>query len=117
MIQPIEDSAENPSAISARVSIRLVHAARRIRLSAGGAVIHEWTPGVDDLLLEEPVTLPFSEDRSELPIEIEWPPGTPDSVAELRVEPDGLPARSINVWGSSGGADEVVAFSWNGGDR
>jgi hypothetical protein len=43
---------------------------------------------------------------------VEWPEGTPDTVAEVTIEPDGLAAQTVNVWGTGGRAEEIVSVSW-----
>jgi hypothetical protein len=104
-------TATHASRVPAHVSLHFVHAPVGARLKAGDKMLHEWKPGKPDTELEEDVTLPISEGRSEFTVQIEWPAGTPATVAELRVEPDGLPARTANIWGT-GSADEVIALTW-----
>ncbi len=97
--------------VPARVMLRFVHAPVQVRLFAGETPLHEWKPAKPDTELEAEVNLPLSEGRSEFTVKIEWPAGTPNTMAELRVEPDGLATRTANIWGE-GSADEVVALTW-----
>ena len=102
--------------VPAHVSLHFVHAPVAARMKAGETLIHEWKPAKPDMELEEEVTLPLSGGRSEFTVQIEWPAGTPRSVAELRIEPEGYAVRNANIWGE-GSADEVVAFSWKEGSH
>lgn len=102
--------------VPARVSLRFVHAPAQVTVSADGKVLLSYT-GSAELAFEETVPLPLSENRIELTAVITWPPGTPDSVAELTVEPEGLESRTANIWSSNAAADELVSFSWKGGAR
>jgi hypothetical protein len=97
--------------VPAHVSLHFVHAPVSARLKNGDRVMDEWKPDKPDTELEEDIHLPVSQGRSEFTVQIEWPAGTPMTVAELRVDPDGLPSRTANIWGS-GSADEVVVLTW-----
>ena len=112
-----QNDAAPAATTSARISIRLVHLAATVRLIDGNAVLHEWKPSPQELQLEESVRIPMNEQRTEFTVQINWPAGTPDTVAELRVEPDGLAARLTNLWSSGGSVDEVVSLTWKGDDR
>lgn len=111
---PVAQTEKITAGISSRVSLRLVHAAQSIRLLSENSILHDWRPAAGELLLEDSISMPMNDGRSEFTVQIEWPAGTPDTVAELRVEPDGLPARTANVWSSGGTAEEVMALSWKG---
>lgn len=96
----------------ARVSLRFVHAPLAVKLMADGQTLHEWTALAGALVLEESVTLPLVEDRVEIMVQITWPAGTPETVAELQVEPDGREKKRANVWSVDGAADELIALTW-----
>jgi hypothetical protein len=96
----------------ARVALRFVHAPSSVKLMADGRALHEWTAPAGELVLEESVTLPLAEERVELTVQITWPAGTPETVAELQVEPDGREKRRANVWSADGAADELIALTW-----
>ncbi|HEX2748481.1 MAG TPA: hypothetical protein VHM91_10815 [Verrucomicrobiales bacterium] len=108
------EPVHSAGSVPAHVSLHFVHAPVSARLKAGETLIHEWKPGKPDTELEEDVNLPLSGGRSEFSVQIEWPAGTPRSVAELRIEPEGYAARNANIWGE-GSAEEVVAFAWKEG--
>jgi hypothetical protein len=113
--EPVAAAAPGGS-VPAHVSLRFVHAPVSARLKAGDKVLHEWKPDQPDTELDEDVILPLTEGRSEFTVQIAWPAGTPATVAELRVEPDGLPSRTANIW-ATGSADEVIALTWKEGSR
>ena len=97
--------------VTAHVMLRFVHAPVSARLKAGDRLLHEWKPDKPDTELDEDVSLPLTGGRSEFTVQIEWPAGTPETVAELRVEPDGMSSRTANIWGT-GSTEEVVALTW-----
>jgi hypothetical protein len=102
--------------LRARVVLNFVHAPRSIAIKNGAAVLHSWKPETAVSRVEETMSLPVAEGHTEITVQIQWPAGTPRTVAEMIVEPDGLPARTVNVWSGEGGeADEVVSFTWKGG--
>ena len=77
-------------------------------------MLHEWKVSNPTLLLEDSISLPLHDDRAEFTVQIQWPAGTPEPFAELRVEPDGLAARTANIWSSSESADELITLTWKG---
>ena len=103
--------APAPGRVASFVSLRFVHAPVRVVMKTGESVLHEW-PAPGGLLLEDTVSVPLSDDRTEFSLQIEWPAGTPDTVAELKVEPEGRESRSTNVWGREGKADELITLNW-----
>ena len=60
---------------------------------------------------EEEVTLGIHDGFIELIVHVEWPPDTPESVVDLTLEPDGLPAQSASAWGRAK-LDTVMVFDW-----
>ncbi len=100
--------------VSSHVSLRFVHAPVSVRLRNGEVVLHEWTSPAGVRLLEESVAMPFNDSRAEFTAQITWPSGTPDTMVEIKVEPDGKPSRSANVWSSGPAADELVSLTWEG---
>jgi len=111
---PVPDAPEGgkEAGVPARVSLRFVHAPASVKLMADGKALHEWTAPAGATVLEESVKLPMEEERTELTVQITWPAGTPKSVAELKVEPDGREPRVANVWGADGAADELITLTW-----
>lgn len=115
-LEPMENSvaAEPGGNVSSHVSLRFVHAPVSVRLKNGGAVLHEWTSPAGGHRLEETVAMPFNDNRAEFTVQITWPASTPETTVEIKVEPDGKAARSVNVWSSGGSADELVTLTWEG---
>jgi len=107
-------AAEPGSTVSSHVSLRFVHAPVSVRLKNGEAVLHEWTSPIGGRLLEETVAMPFHDSRAEFTVQITWPAGTPETMVEIKVEPDGKGARSVNVWSSGAATDELVTLTWEG---
>jgi hypothetical protein len=99
----------------AHVSLRFVHPPQVVRLKSGDVILREWIVSSPELLLDDSIALPFTDHRSEFSVEVEWPAGTPDTVIALTVEPDGLAARTNNIWSSGNRADELVTMTWKGG--
>lgn len=48
----------------------------------------------------------------ELDVEAAWPEGSPGSMAEISVAPDGLDERKQNVWAGNGMISEILRFEW-----
>jgi hypothetical protein len=105
------DLVENT--VNALVKVRFVHPPLTATLHPSGKPPLEWeSRGL--LLFEETVKLPFDSQRTEFSLLIRWPEGTPDTLAEVTVEPESLPSRTQNLWSSGGTADEVISFTWEG---
>lgn len=100
--------------ISSYVSLRFVHAPVSVRLMNGGDVLKEWADAGGALLLDDTMQLPFNERRSEFTVAVTWPAGTPMTMVEITLEPDGLAARKVNVWSEGAAADELVTLTWEG---
>lgn len=103
------------ASVNAHFSLRFVHAPGSITLSAGDRPLATLRPsGPETLIFSGTLPLPLTENRTEIQVDIRWPEGTPDTVAELLIEPDGREARSANIWSSGPVAGELVTFSWKG---
>lgn len=114
-VEPGRPAAADPDGrISSHVSLHFVHAPVTVRLKDGAAVLHEWAAPGGARLLEDTVVLPFSDNRTEITVQITWPAGTPETNVEIRVEPDGKASRKDNVWSSGAAADELVTLTWEG---
>lgn len=114
MVTETDQAAASPSAspaINTHLSLRFVHMPQKIVLSCNDQpLLTREAPGT--LTLEETIDLPIAESRAELQALITWPEGTPDTVVELKIEPDGIAGRTANIWSSGATADEIVTFSW-----
>jgi hypothetical protein len=86
-------------------SVSVSHLGREL-WGASGAGTAEF--GFD---LRLPATL--AADGVDLLLSVRWPAGTPESVAELTLEPPSLDSRTRSAWGE-GSLDEVLAFTWTG---
>jgi hypothetical protein len=109
-----DQPATAPSAtpvINTHVSLRFVHVPEKIVLNCNDQpLLTKESPGA--LSVEDTIELPVAEGRAELQALITWPDGTPYTVVELKLEPDGLAGRNANVWSTGTTADEIVTFSW-----
>jgi len=98
--------------LTSSVRIRCVHAPESITLSSAGQTLHTWSNPDHDLSFEDSINLPIENLRTEFTIAIRWPDDTPETMAEITIEPDGLAARTINVWATTTTTEEVVSTSW-----
>ena len=105
------ESPDKGGAVSSHVRLHCGHAPSSVRLRNGETLLHEWSspPGS---ILEETLALPFNDNRTEFTVQATWPAGTPETVIEITVEPDGKAARMANVWASGAAADELVTLTW-----
>lgn len=94
-----------------QVSVRLAHAATEASLWRGQQMLHTWPLPQPSTEFEATVNLPHEGALTEFEIRLTWPAGTPQTLAEITVEPPGLASRSQNVWGT-GHAAEVLTFTW-----
>jgi hypothetical protein len=77
------------------------------RITAGQTELWE---GRGDAEVE--VELPLERGGLDLRIRAVWPPGTPRTVVEVILEPDGYEPRKQTFW-SEGNLNEVAGFSFN----
>jgi hypothetical protein len=105
------DSTSTPT-LTSSVRIRCVHAPESITLSSAGHPLHAWSNPDHDLAFEDSIDLPIEHLRTEFTIAIRWPDNTPETMAEITIEPDGLAARTLNVWSTTPTTEEVVSTSW-----
>jgi hypothetical protein len=108
--------ADGPRSVNSYVSLEFVDTPQSVRLASGGKVLREWPSAPNSAplknLLEDNVPLPLDEYCAELDVQVQWPAGTRKTNVELRLEPDGLPARKATVWSSGGRAEELITLSW-----
>lgn len=105
------DPASTPT-LTSPVRIRCVHPPESITLSAAGQTLHSWSNPDQNLTFEDSIALPIDNLRTEFTIAIRWPDHTPETMAEITIEPDGLTTRTINVWATNPTTEEVVSTSW-----
>jgi hypothetical protein len=98
--------------ITSLVRIRCVHPPLTISLSSQGQTLHSWENPDGGLSFEDSFALPIEDLRTEFTIALRWPDDTPETMAEITIEPDSLATRTINVWASSPSTEEVVSTSW-----
>ena len=112
---PVSSGPVQPSlvrTVSSLISLRFVHKPQMVRLMEGRKVLHEWNDAPPGMELSESVPLTLSEGRSEFTVQIAWPADTPDTMAEIKVEPDSMPPWSGNVWSNRATVDEVLNIPW-----
>jgi len=94
------------------VTLVLVHPVTSASMWKDGRMIFEWkAPQQLGTRLEATVDLPYFEGTAEFELRLQWPEGTPKSVAEVTLAPEGLDAKTQNVWGD-GRAEEIVTLGW-----
>lgn len=94
------------------IHIRLVHPALEAGIYREDKLVHAWKLPDDGQELNASVELPYVAKSMEIEVRLKWPDGTPETVAEVTLEPENLPGKSQNIWGS-GETSEVLNFSWN----
>jgi hypothetical protein len=67
----------------------------------------------EDQSVDRSMALPIEEGRVEVLVQVKWPEGTPETVCELTLEPDGLEAQTISLWGEEL-LEEIYSFHWKG---
>lgn len=103
--------ADAAQIVGTNIGIRLAHPAEAASLWLGEKLVQEWKPAVDGQRLEARLELPMNESAMEFEVRLKWPENTPQTVAEISVEPDGMPARQTNLW-ARGHTEEVIHFNW-----
>lgn len=109
----IHDAASEASIRPGRGIVKFAHRPESIVLRHLDVVLwsqHE----CDTNEIEFEVGLPSFDpaDGIDLLLEVQWPEGSPESVAQLTLEPDSLEGRSATVWGE-GSLTEIVTFVWS----
>lgn len=92
------------------IRLRFAHLPERFRILVGETLLWQ-ASAVEDVRLDRDIVLPLHQSLVELSVQVHWPPGTPETVCELILEPDGLAERRQSAWGEST-LDEIMAFSW-----
>ena len=92
------------------IRLRFAHLPERFRILAGETLLWE-ARVVEDARLDRDIILPLQASLVELSVQVHWPPGTPETVCELILEPDGLAERRQSSWGEST-LHEIMTFSW-----
>ncbi len=112
----VEKKTPAPSERTIRcvVTVKFVHAPQSLKLSAGDRVVADWTNADEDLRWEESLDLPADGKRLEFSLAVKWPDKTPDTIAEVTVEPEGSESKAKNLWSSGAAADEVISLTWEG---
>ncbi len=110
---PPGESLDHEGRVSSHVRLRCGHAPSRVLLKHGETLLHEWGSPAGTIL-EETLMLPLTDNRTEFTVQATWPAGTPETVIEITIEPEGKAARMVNVWASGPAADELVTLSWEG---
>ena len=96
--------------VTTSVSVRLVHPAQEVSLRKGEKLLHTWKPA-EGTELQASIPLPLEESTMEIEVSLIWPEGTPNTVAEIKLEPENLEARTANIWGQ-GSTSEILTFQW-----
>ena len=109
---PPAAAVDTSGSVEASVRFRCVHAPRSLAVTAAGRPLARWENAAGDLAFEERVALPWEARRTEFTVTASWPDGTPETVIEVTIEPDGLEARTTNLWSSGGTLEEIVGTTW-----
>ncbi len=105
-----DEAAPALSGVHAWAELRFAHAPEMARLVTGTNVLWEGRAPVA-LRVGVDVQLPLNEGRIPVEISVSWPADVGQSVVELTLEPDGLPAQSRRLWGN-GQAGDLWEFQW-----
>lgn len=107
---PTAPSGVSQEAISTWMTIRFAHRPESIEILSGKNKVLMLTE-FESNTFEQEVSLAIREDQLELRITVKWPEGTPESICEMALAPDGLEEQSAHAWGSET-LDEIFSFSW-----
>ena len=91
-------------------TFRFAHRPEKCVLTVNGIAL--WTIlAPEENRIDQSIPLPIEQDRVEVLVSVTWPEGTPETVCELTLEPDGLPGQQVSVWGS-GSIEELLLYHW-----
>ncbi|MCE9612685.1 MAG: hypothetical protein K8T26_00320 [Lentisphaerae bacterium] len=90
-------------------TVRLAHPADALTLSQDGELLLQ--RGGGDMRVEAEVPLRLRAGVATVSMDVTWPPAVEQSVVEVTLEPDGLPAQSQRLWGR-GSASTIMEFRW-----
>jgi hypothetical protein len=93
-----------------RLSARFVHPPSRLRVCNGPEILWE-SAALSTTSASARCTLPLAIAAVDLRVEVEWPAGTPETVVELTLEPDGLDTLSRTAWGT-GTVETILSYTW-----
>ncbi len=112
VVAPPPETVEGMKARSTVVTLVLVHPASAAALWKDGRMLWQWAdPLRMGTRLETTLDLPYFEGTVEFELRLQWPQGTPRSVVEVTLSPEGLDAKTQNAWGD-GGVEELVSQQW-----
>ena len=90
-------------------TIRTAHPLRQLEIRHEGTLLCQLdAPALE---IEEEWDLSIGPTGLELAVRATWPEGTPESVIEIRLEPDRLDRKSATLWGQ-GTLDDFMEFQW-----
>jgi hypothetical protein len=107
---PASIPAPAPERTEARLAARFVHPPLRFRVACGPETLWDASPPPPSgtfILCH----LPPIDGNIDLRVEVEWPDGTPETVLELTLEPDGWETRSKTLWGR-GNVSSLLTYVW-----
>ncbi|MFT7512975.1 MAG: hypothetical protein ACI9QL_002183 [Candidatus Omnitrophota bacterium] len=111
VLQPIEELTPlEVLLLPTWLTIRFAHQPVAFEILAGQHSLWSMNPA-DAIKSDREIALYIPESLIELNVRVVWPAGTPQTVCELTLEPDGLATQSLTVWGE-GTLDEIMTFSW-----
>ena len=79
------------------IQLRLVHPVLEAGIYRDDKLVHAWKLPEDGLDLRASVELPYVSKSMEIEVRLKWPVGTPETVAEVTLEPENLAGKSQNV--------------------
>ncbi len=107
----VEPMVVAPGTVATKVLVNLAHPVTEAGVWVDAKQVYAWALPQPSTNLEATLPLTLVESSMEFEIRLAWAAGAPKSVAEIKVEPEGLASRSQNVWGT-GHAEEVLTYSW-----
>lgn len=102
----------NPGTTACAATLKFAHPPLTASLHHLGSPVWETTAG-STTTFEIELGLPddIATHGIDLQLTATWPPGTPETVAQLSLHPDSLETTTSTTW-AQGGLDEILTFTW-----
>lgn len=111
MTAPVDAEPGAESSADSReawLDLRFSHAPTSVKVFQNGELLVE---GGGALRMDADIRLSISEARSALQLEFRWSEGQEQAYVDLRLEPDGMAARSLGFW-TQGNDSRTWNLSW-----
>lgn len=98
-------------AVATWATLHFAHPPSHVHLHQGDTDLWHFDPSGGGTLFDTEFPVRMSRGFAEIVAHVAWPKGTPESVVELVLEPDGRPRRTASAWGR-GELHTVLVFQW-----